>query len=77
MILDTYFVFSDELRLSFQSTIWMQESCHFAFQAPLYVCLVYYENNPEIHLGGVPIGTLPQAPFNQKPTRLGLMKVFN
>ena len=48
MILDSYIVFSGELRLTSQSTIWLQESCHFAFEAALYVCLVYYEDNPEI-----------------------------
>ena len=75
MILDSNIVFSVEVSLTSQSTIWLYESCHFAFEAPLYVGMVYYENNSEIlkmhaHLGGVPIGTLPQAPCNQEPTRL-------
>ena len=73
MILDSYIVFSAELRLTSQSTTWLQKSCHFAFEAPLYFCLVFYENNPEIlkmhaDLGGVPIGTLPHLHVIRNPS---------
>ena len=73
MILDSNIVFSVEVSLTSQSTIWLYESCHFAFEAPLYVDMVYYENNSVIlnlhpHLGA-------QAACNQKPTRLlGFLK---
>ena len=66
MILDSYIVFNVDLRLTSQYTIWQQESCHLAFEVPLYVVMVYYENNPKImkmhtHLGGVPIGNPTQG----------------
>ena len=57
MILDSNIVLSVEVSLTSQSTIWLYESCHFAFEAPLYVDMVYYENHSEIlkmpaYLGG-------------------------
>ena len=48
MILDSNIVFSVEVSLTSQSTIWLYESCDFEFEAPLYVGMVYYENNSEI-----------------------------
>ena len=81
MILDSNIVFSVELSLNSHSTIWVYESCHFAFDAPLYVDMVYYENNYEIlnlpaHLRGGTNRYPPSASCNQKPTMLvGLNKV--
>ena len=75
MILDSNIVFSVEVSLTSQSTIWLYESCHFAFEAPLYVGMVYYENNffeilkMHAHLGVVPIGTPTRLHVIRNPSR--------
>ena len=48
MILNNNIVFSVEVSLTSQSTIWLYESCHFVFEAPLLAGLVYEEKNPKI-----------------------------